>query len=230
MQKRLVRRLDLERFLSHVEANPSPKADLEQYTIPTDVAATMLYIAAYVNDDIIGKSVLDLGCGTGRLALGAAFLGAKETVGVDLDKAAVKIALQNSNKTGLRGTTQWVASDISVVNGRFDTVLENPPFGVQKRGADIIFLEKALTTGRMVYSLHKSVSKGKTVVGDSKRAGAGFVRGSPSAFLKRFIEQRNGKIKAVYSLMMTVPHMFGFHEKKRHEFPIDLYVVEAKRD
>jgi putative methylase len=230
MQKRLVRKLDLERFLSQVEANPSPKASLEQYTIPTDVEATMLYIAAYVNDDIIGKSVLDLGCGTGRLALGAAFLGAKETIGVDLDKDAVKVALQNSEKTGLRGKTQWVASDINAVNGRFDTALENPPFGVQRRGADIAFLEKALAMGRMVYSLHKSIISDKTVVGDSKRAGAGFVCSSPSAFLERFIEQRNGHIKAVYSLMMTVPHMFGFHEKKRHEFPVDLFVIEARKD
>jgi putative methylase len=64
-QKRLVRKLDLERALIHVESHPSPKVYLEQYAIPTDVAAQMLFIAAYVNDDIIEKRVADLGCGTG---------------------------------------------------------------------------------------------------------------------------------------------------------------------
>jgi len=79
-QKRIIRKLDLERFLSEIEINPSPKASLEQYTISEHVAADMLYLAAYGNGDIVNKTVLDLGCGTGRLALGTAFLGAKMVV------------------------------------------------------------------------------------------------------------------------------------------------------
>ena len=74
-QKRLIRKLDLERFIATVKVNPAPKVNLEQYTTSEQIAATMLYIAAYTNNDIIGKSILDLGCGTGRLGLGAAFLG-----------------------------------------------------------------------------------------------------------------------------------------------------------
>ncbi len=91
-QKRLIRKLDLERFLSTVAPQPNPKVHLEQYTISEQLAANMLYIAAYANDDIVGKSVLDLGCGTGRLALGASFLGAKEVVGIDIDRSAIKTA------------------------------------------------------------------------------------------------------------------------------------------
>ncbi len=80
-QKRLIRKLDLELFLSKIAPQPSPQAHLEQYTISQSIAATMLYIAAYANNDIVGKTVLDLGCGTGRLALGASYLGAKDVVG-----------------------------------------------------------------------------------------------------------------------------------------------------
>ncbi len=69
-QKRLIRKLDLERFLSKVVSQPNPKVHLEQYTVSEQLAANMLYIAAYANDDIVGKSVLDLGCGTGRLSVG----------------------------------------------------------------------------------------------------------------------------------------------------------------
>jgi putative methylase len=102
MSKRLVRKLDLELLILQVEPHPSPKPSLEQYTISPDVAATMLYTAAYTYHNIVGKTVLDLGCGTGRLALGAAFLGAKEVVGVDIDKKAIKTALKNAKIIGLK--------------------------------------------------------------------------------------------------------------------------------
>ena len=62
------------------------------------IASSMLYIAAYANNDIEGKTVLDLGCGTGRLALGASYLGAKTVVGIDIDKLAIKTAVENSLK------------------------------------------------------------------------------------------------------------------------------------
>ena len=88
-QRRLVRKRDLELALSSIEANPTPKAYLEQYATPSTVAADALHMAAYVFDDIVDKTVMELGCGTARLALGAAFLGAKEVFGVDLDSVCV---------------------------------------------------------------------------------------------------------------------------------------------
>ena len=62
-QKRLVRKRDLERALSQIEAHPLPNAYLEQYTTPSIVAAETLYLAAYMHDDIIDKTVMELGCG-----------------------------------------------------------------------------------------------------------------------------------------------------------------------
>src|ERR1035437_2241173 len=153
-QKRLIRKLDLERFLATVASQPNPQVHLEQYTVSEQIAANMLYIAAHANNDIVGKSVLDLGCGTGRLALGASYLGAESVVGVDIDRVAIKTALENSKKADLSNGVQWVLGDISAVVGRFDTVLENPPFGVQTREADRPFLVKALEVGNSVYSLH----------------------------------------------------------------------------
>ena len=66
---------------------------------------------------MVGKSVLDLGCGTGRLALGASYLGAKDVVGVDIDRLAIKTASENSKKTGLADSVQWILGDISAVVG-----------------------------------------------------------------------------------------------------------------
>jgi len=205
-QKRLVRKLDLERTLQKIEPHPSPKAELEQYTIPPDIAAEMLFIAAYINDDIIEKKVAELGCGSGRLAIGAAFLGATETVGVDIDREAVKLANETAKKLEVNNKTQWVIGDLNVLHGRFDTVLQNPPFGVQKRSADRAFLLKALELAPKVYSLHKS--------GESNRA-----------FIKRFIEGHGAKVTGMFPMKFNMPKLFKFHTKQKHKVEVDLYRI-----
>lgn len=210
MQKRLVRKLNLERAISCIGPHPSPKAHLEQYTIPAEVAAEILYTATYTYNDIIDKTVIDLGCGTGRLAIAAALMDAKEVVGIDIDKTAIKEAVRNAEKLGVKTNIDWVVGDITAVRGRFDTVLQNPPFGVQKRKADRKFLEKALQIGTRIYSLQKAT--------DTVR--------DEGNFLRTFIEKMGGKIKAVYVVKMSIPHMFKFHRKQKHQFTANLYVIE----
>jgi len=205
-QKRLVRRLELEKALLQIEPHPSPRANLEQYTIPTNVAAELLFIAAYVHDDVSQKLVADLGCGTGRLAIGAVFLGAAEAVGVDIDKEAVKLAKKNAQKLGVKEKTSWIAGGIEALSGMFNTVLQNPPFGVQKRSADRRFLLKALQLAPRVYSLHKG--------GESNRA-----------FIKRFIEGHGGKVTGIFPMKLNIPRMFKFHTKRKHEVKVDLYRI-----
>ena len=207
-QKRLVRRLDLERLLQQIEPHPSPKASLEQYTIPVNVASELLFLAAYSNDDIISKAVVDLGCGSGRLAIGAVLLGARESVGVDIDRSAVKKAKENAEGLSLTGRLRWIAGDIDALHGRFDTVLQNPPFGVQRRSADRRFLLKAMELASRVYSLHKS--------GEDNRA-----------FIKRFIEANGGKVTSIFQMRLGIPRMFKFHTERRHEVDVDLYRIEV---
>ncbi len=229
MQRRLVRKRNLEIALSKVGPHPTPKAYLEQYTIPANVAAEMLYIAAYVNGDIIGKNVVDLGCGTGRLAIGAALLGAKEVVGVDIDKTAVRLARENAIKLGVKDKTQWLIADIDALHGVFDTVLQNPPFGVQKRKADRKFLQKSLEMAHRIYSLHKGESK-KELLERLKEHKTQVVPVQPSTFLKNFIRKHGGEIRAIYAMVMTIPYMFKFHRKRKHEFVANLYVIEGKEE
>jgi len=205
-QKRLVRRLDLERALLRVEPHPSPKASFEQYTIPTHVAAQLLFIATYVHDDIAEKTIADLGCGTGRLAIGAVLLDAAEAVGVDIDKEAVKVAKKNAEKLGVKEKTDWVAGDIDVLHGNFHTILQNPPFGVQRRRADRNFLLKALQLAPKIYSLHKS--------GESNRA-----------FIKRFIEEHGGKVTGIFPMKLNIPKLFKFHTERKHKVQVDLYRI-----
>ena len=204
----MVRRLDLERVLQQAEPHPSPKASLEQYTIPAEVASEILFLAAYMNDDIIGKTIADLGCGSGRLAIGAAFLGAKEAVGIDIDKMAVKKAQENARRISLKNRLSWVVGDIDAFRGKFDTVLQNPPFGVQRRTADRRFVLKAMALASRVYSLHRA--------GETNRA-----------FIKRFIESNGGKVTSIFQMRFSIPRMFKFHTERRHEVDVDLYRIEV---
>jgi putative methylase len=225
-QKRIIRKLDLELFLSRIRPHPSPDASLEQYTISEALAATMLYLAAYTYGDIVEKTVLDLGCGTGRLALAAAFLSARSVVGIDIDKTAIKVASENSVEVGLKANVKWVAGDIDAITGRFDTVLQNPPFGVQKRTADRRFLEKALEVGSAVYSLHNHPYTDKQLICRLKVNAGTLLQVAASPFIKRFVEEHGGRVEAVYALPMTIPRMFDFHMKAKHEVVIDLYVIK----
>jgi len=208
-QKRLVRKRDLERALSQIEAHPLPNAYLEQYTTPSIVAAETLYLAAYMHDDIIDKTVMELGCGTGRLAIGAALLGAREVFGVDVDRVAVRVAQKNAEKLGVKEKTHWIAADIDVVEGTFDAVLQNPPFGVQRKRADRRFITKSLELSSTIYSFHKG--------GESNRE-----------FIKRFIEGHGGRVTNIFPLKMEIPRMFKFHTKKKKITNVDLYRIEGK--
>jgi putative methylase len=223
-QKRLIRKLDLERFLASVAPQPNPQVHLEQYTVSEQIAANMLFIAANANDDVTGKSVLDLGCGTGRLALGASFVGAKEVVGIDIDCSAIQTASQNKKKTGL-SNVQLILGGLDTIYGCFDTVLQNPPFGVQTREADRAFLVKALEVGKSIYSLHSHPEVDARLIKRLK-ASQGFLQVQASPFLERFIAQHDGLVTAVYAMVMTIPKMFDFHTKLKHDFVIDMYVIK----
>jgi len=227
-QRRLLRKLDLELFLSQIKPHSDPNASLEQYTITETVAATVLYIAAYSYDDVVGKTVLDLGCGTGRLALGASLLGADIVVGVDIDKSAITAASKNSEETGLKDHVQWITGDISAITGNFDTVLQNPPFGVQTRSADRKFLEKALATGRSLYSLHNHPTVDKQLVARLKASGGQCLQIPVSSFMSNFVAKHGGRVQAAYALLMSIPRMFDFHTKARHDFVVDLYVIKCE--
>ncbi len=224
-QNRLIRKIDLERFLGQIPPNPSPKAGLEQYTTSPSVAASMLYLAAYTYGDVVGKRVLDLGCGTGRLGLAAAFLGAESIVGIDIDKAAVKVARESTKTACLPKEIDWVVGDIGAIEGVFDTVVQNPPFGVQKRSADRRFLQKALQVGSTVYSLHNHPRFDKHLLGRLKASGGQLVQVESDTFLKRFVEGCGGRVEAVYSLLLVIPKMFEFHTKARQDIVVDLYVI-----
>jgi len=69
-------------------------------------------------------SVLDVGTGTGVLALAARKLGAARVVGVDTDSVSVALAQENAVANGVQGV-DFSSATLEEVPGRFDLVLAN---------------------------------------------------------------------------------------------------------
>jgi ribosomal protein L11 methyltransferase len=73
-----------------------------------------------------GSSVLDLGSGTGILAIAAARLGAATVAAVDLEQAAARSCAENAVLNGLEDRVQSVCGELSAVAVHsFDLVLAN---------------------------------------------------------------------------------------------------------
>ena len=172
----------LEMILENVPKHPNPKVDLEQYSTPATIAADLIW-NAYGLGDIKDMSVLDLGCGTGIFAIASSLMGARCSLGVDIDEESISLAKTTQNSIyqlhDIDGTnTNFIVGDINSFNSiddllkynninyitindggifRFDTLIQNPPFGSQERGtrhADRKFMEFAVNSADVIYSFH----------------------------------------------------------------------------
>jgi len=85
----------LESLLEDVKAFDRPKFQLEQYPTSPHLAATMVFAIEQAYGDIVGKSVLDLGCGCGMLTIASSCIGASRNIGIDLDADALRICKEN---------------------------------------------------------------------------------------------------------------------------------------
>ncbi len=197
-----IRKKDLAIALQGVNPHPKPEVALEQYTIPADLAAEILFTACYTYDNIQEKNVLDLGTGTGRLALGASVLGARVVVGVDLDASSIRVASQSANVLGVEAG--WVVGDIGIIRGSFDTVLMNPPFGTKQPHMDIQFLECAQNLAPVIYSIHKSTTRN---------------------FLGQWFQNHALKEERIMSTKMEIPHQFSFHRKPKRFVEVDVFRI-----
>jgi putative methylase len=200
-EEQTVSKRQLEIQLAKLKILQTPKLELEQYPISPDVAAELLYMAGFEHRDLQGETI-DLGTGTGRLAIGAAMMGCTKVVGVDLDERAIALAKENAVASGVR--VEWLVSDIDEVEGKYDTVIMNPPYGTRTPHLDVRFLERAFKLAPVSYSLHKS---------------------STRKFLKGFIAKRNRKVDGLRSMSLNIPHLFPFHHKKWENVQVDLYRI-----
>ncbi|HEX9240029.1 MAG TPA: METTL5 family protein [Candidatus Bathyarchaeia archaeon] len=201
VEEQTVSKRQLEIQLGKLKILQNPKLGLEQYPISAEVAAELLYVAGFEHRDLQGK-IIDLGTGTGRLAIGAAIMGSQKVVGVDIDKKAIALARENARATGVQ--VEWVVSDVAEVVGRYDTVIMNPPYGTRSPHLDVRFLERAFELAPVSYSIHKS---------------------STREYLNGVIAKKNRRVDAMRNMTLNIPHLFPFHHKKWNNVEVDLYRI-----
>ena len=91
-----------------------------------------------------GDRVLDLGCGSGILAIAALCLGAGQAVGVDIDPKAVEMARENAQRAGVEDVVRFEVADAMAFDRQTERglIVTNPPYGeriMEKQQAEALY-------------------------------------------------------------------------------------------
>lgn len=86
---------------------------------------TALMMRQLLTENIEGKSVLDMGCGTGILAILAVKLGAAQVLAIDNDPVCVASVEENKIRNDAAGITTACGSSDRLRGRRFDLILAN---------------------------------------------------------------------------------------------------------
>ena len=107
---------------------------------------TQLMIESMLDGSPEGKRVLDMGSGTGVLAIVAAKLGAESVLAVEIDDMAEESVRENIILNGVSDKIESICGDASAIEGRaFDIVLANINRNILL--ADMEAYDKTLTAG-----------------------------------------------------------------------------------
>ncbi|MDR2623769.1 MAG: METTL5 family protein [Methanobrevibacter sp.] len=213
---------DLEIKIESIPKHTNPKIELEQYSTPATIAADVLW-NAYILGDIDDKNVLDLGSGTGIFTIGSALLNAKCSVGMDVDKGSIDLAIKTVNSMGINNC-KFLNEDLSLFNdisfdrssksitngllNSVDTIIQNPPFGSQymgKRGSDRVFIQIAMSLSPVIYSFHMSKTEN---------------------FLNSYFKDLGGNITHKFLYDFSIPKIHDFHTKDSKSIQVIVLRVE----
>ena len=200
-----MRRDELIRRIQSVPLPPDPAASLEQVATPAEAAANLLGVLDRTVG-LRGRSVLDLGCGTGRLAVGAALLGAAPVTGVEVDPRLVPIARAAARAAGV--DVEFRVSDVTQWDRAAEVVVMNPPFGAQRRYADRPFWDRAFTlAGRSIGAFASAASR---------------------TFIARLALDHDAHVVEVEPVPWNLPRTFPHHRAANVRLPVDRWVIETE--
>jgi putative methylase len=192
------RRKAIEQTLSKVPSIPDPDPELEQYTTPAGLATDVLFEAFHL-DDISGNLVIDMGTGTGILAIGAALMGAMPVYGFDVDEQAIAKAREAASRAGASQCTFEAMPVEEMAEFDADTVISNPPFGAQQRHADRAFVDAAAEVGDVYWTFHLT---------------------DTIDWVEDRVADHGGEVTHKLRFAFPIPAQFHFHEKPREEVDV----------
>ena len=205
-------RRTLARRLESVADFADPDVSLEQYLTPPEIAAHVCHLAVMQGD--LERPVLDLGTGTGMLAIGAALAGAPRVAGIDVDAAALAVARENAGAVLENRSPDWVCGDATrppiQPTGEF-TVLSNPPFGAQRgnEGADRAFLEATTGLATVSYTIHNEGSQ---------------------EFVESFSADHGGVVTHAFRAEFPIERRFEFHTDDSRTLAAEVFRIEWSGD
>lgn len=199
-------------IIQNTETFINPKIELEQYCIDATSAVDIIYFAGFEYNDVTKRFIIDLGSGTGRLSISSAFLKPKCVLSIDIDYDALFILKKNINILKLENLVSPICADIGCLEfsrnltdkDKKITTIMNPPFGVKKRAADRIFLEKAFSFSNVVYSIHLA---GEKVL----------------HFIRKFCEKHDWYVDNFFPYKIILEKSFQFHTKKLHAIDVNVF-------
>lgn len=202
---------ELALLLSKLKTFEKPKATLEQYQTPSELAADMLW-SLNLRNSLEGKNVLDLGCGTGIFGIGALLLGAKSVEFVDRDSEVLALAQENyiliQKILGIKLRATFTCQDIRLVKKKADVVIQNPPFGVQQEHADKEFLIVAMNVAPLIYSVHKIESE---------------------KFIDKLAKDNGFTVVSVIPYTFQLKRTQKFHSKEKYDVKVGLWELVKEK-
>lgn len=196
----------LERRLADLHGYDEPQAAFEQYPTPPEIAAHLIHFAD-LQGDLTGD-VVDLGSGTGILALAAACRHPHRVIGVERDPQALAVAVRNERSFAPSTLVLWILGDATraPLCTTDATVVMNPPFGAQQTQTHIdrAFLLTASRIASVSYSIHNEGSHD---------------------FLTAFTADNGGRITHRFATEFDLEHRFPFHSAEQTTISPEIYRI-----
>jgi ribosomal protein L11 methyltransferase len=98
-------------------------------------ATTRLTLLALQSLDLRGRTVLDIGCGSGVLAIGAVTLGARSALGIDIDPDALGNANENAMLNAVTPSVRFEEQDFRDLSTPAHIVVANLTGGLLEKSA-----------------------------------------------------------------------------------------------